>query len=170
LARIARRPPSLAFSRPAYGSPEGQGFGEVKDREAGADHPHVVSDANGVVASELACRTCGAAKGAEAWCRRCLEPYERPAAPPQVPERPFDPPREAAARTYSRVKAGPNSFGLVAKLALSSIPAVLAFFAVRNVVRARHDPTVAYYLVIAVPLLVLVAGFLGYVWKRERIS
>jgi hypothetical protein len=36
--------------------------------------------------------------------------------------------------------------------------------------RSRHDATVAYYLVIAVPLLVLVLGFLAFVWKRERVS
>jgi hypothetical protein len=68
------------------------------------------------------------------------------------------------------VKAGPSSFGPFGRLSLSAIPALLAFFAVRNVMRSRHDATVAYYLVIAVPLLVLVLGFLAFVWKRERVS
>ena len=76
----------------------------------------------------------------------------------------------APPRVYSRTKAGPTSFGLAGRLTLSIFPALVAFFAVRNVMRSRHDATIAYYLVIAVPALVLVVGFLAIVWKRERIS
>ena len=81
---------------------------------------------------------------------------------------PVRPPREPY--VFSRTKSGPTSFGLVGRLALSIVPALVAFFAVRNVMRSRHDPTVAYYLVIAVPALVLVAGFLAFVWRKERVG
>ena len=82
----------------------------------------------------------------------------------------FPPKRVPSPREYSRVKAGPSSFGPFGRLALSAIPAIVAFVAVRNVMRSRHDATVAYYLVIAVPALVLVIGFLAFVWRRERVS
>lgn len=71
---------------------------------------------------------------------------------------------------FSRAKAGPTSFGLFGRLVLSIVPALVAFFAVRNVMRSRHDPTVAYYLVLGVPAVVLVVGFLAFVWRRERVG
>jgi hypothetical protein len=71
---------------------------------------------------------------------------------------------------FSRAKAGPTSFGLAGRLALSIVPALVAFFAVRNVMRSRHDPTLSYYLVLGVPALVLVVGFLAFVWRKERVA
>jgi hypothetical protein len=110
------------------------------------------------------CASCGAPRRAESWCLLCLERYELPAEPPP------DPRHVPYPRTYSRTKAGPLSFGLRGRVLLSILPALVAFFAVRNVIRSRGDMTVVFYLVIAVPALALVAGFLYAVWKKERIA
>jgi hypothetical protein len=114
------------------------------------------------------CAGCGAPHRGGSWCPICLEPYERVAELPLVV--PPDRPRIPAPREYSRTKAGPTSFGFFGRLVWSAFPALVAFFAVRNVMRSRGDATVGYYLVIAVPALVLVAGFLAFVWRKERIS
>ena len=125
-----------------------------------------------VAVDEVQCRSCGAARRHGEWCPRCLERYEQPAQPEPATDvaTGFPPKRVPAPREYSRVKAGPSSFGPFGRLTLSAIPAIVAFVAVRNVMRSRHDATVAYYLVIAVPALVLVVGFLAFVWRRERVS
>jgi hypothetical protein len=53
---------------------------------------------------------------------------------------------------------------------MSSVPVIIAFFAIRNIMRSRGDATVAYYIVLGVPALVMVAGVLVVVWRKERIS
>jgi hypothetical protein len=130
----------------------------------------VVNGTAGPVSIGNVCGGCGEPRREGAWCPICLERYE-PRDPTLgqgagvPPVRPIRPPH-----VVSRTKAGPTSFGLVGRLVLSIVPALVAFVAVRNVMRSRHDPTVAYYLVLAVPTLVLVVGFLAFVWRKERIG
>ena len=62
------------------------------------------------------------------------------------------------------------SFGFPGRFALSIVPALVGFFAFRNLLRSRHDLTFSYYLVMGVPALVLVAVCLAVVWRRERVS
>jgi hypothetical protein len=68
------------------------------------------------------------------------------------------------------VRAGPTSFGIVGRTLLSIVPMIVAFFAIRNVMRSRGDATVAYYLVLGTPAVILVGVFLAVVWRRERVS
>ena len=121
----------------------------------------------------VACPSCGTARGAGEWCPLCLERYDRTAVlqfEPPFDSRLVDPRPAPAAHEYSRTKAGPTSFGFGTRVGLSIIPVVIAFFAIRNVMRSRHDPTGAYYIVLAVPTLVIAIGFLAFVWRKERIS
>ena len=138
-------------------------FARIKDRAGTVDQRAVLSDEVGARSGPV-CAGCGAHRRDGSWCPFCLERYEQVAQPPP------DPPRVAPPREYSRTNAGPTSFGLVGRLLWSVLPALVAYFAVRNVMRSRGDATVAYYLVIAVPTLVLVAGFLAFVWRKERVS
>jgi len=116
-----------------------------------------------------ACASCGAPRRDGEWCPRCLERYDRITAV-ATESVPFETGAVRAPREYSRTKPSPVTFGLFGRVALSIIPVVVAFFAVRNVMRSRGDPTGAYYIVLAVPTVVIAAGFLAFVWKNERIS
>jgi hypothetical protein len=144
----------------------------IKPGSAAADRLVVVHDASdGLYGSEVAaavptCASCGAARGPEPWCRRCLEPYDRPVDLASV----FPPAREPIRPRHSRFKSGPMSFGLPGRLTLSFVPAVLAFIAIGNLVRTRHDAMFAFSLVSDVPILVLLLGFLVVVWRRARVS
>jgi hypothetical protein len=113
-----------------------------------------------------ACWNCGAARGPEPWCRRCLERHEPPDATDSQPV--FEYVRARAPRVYSRVHAGPTSFGAFGRLAMSVVPVVVAFIAIRNIVRSRSDGTISFYIALGVPTVVMVAAFLVVVWRRER--
>jgi len=76
--------------------------------------------------------------------------------------------RARAPRTYSRVHGGPTSFGGFGRLAMSVVPVIVAFIAIRNIVRSRSDGTIGFYIVLGVPTVVMVAAFLVVVWRRER--
>jgi hypothetical protein len=119
------------------------------------------------VVSDGVCAACGATRGDGSWCPLCLERYDRPAAAAPEPSH-WRAPR--VSRAYSRTEPGPMSFGVFGRVSLSIVPVVIAFFAVRNIIRSRHDATIGYYLVLGVPALVLALGFLAVVWKRERVS
>ncbi len=119
--------------------------------------------------AEGSCRLCGAPAGAGDWCPRCLTRFDAP------DPHPAEWIEEARARRrpehrLSRVRGGPMTFGPIGRILLSIVPVVVAFVAARNIFRARHDASFAYYLVLGVPLIVLVALFLAAVWKRDRIA
>ena len=102
---------------------------------------------------------------AESWCLLCLERYDLPG---KTSTRPADTFR-IRARTPARRPARCRS-DFAVRVLLSILPALVAFFAVRKRDPSRGDMTVVFYLVIAVPALALVAGFLYAVWKKERIA
>jgi hypothetical protein len=127
----------------------------------------VLSEPERAPVDEAGCWSCGAARGQHAWCPRCLERYERPEPEPQPV---FEYVRaRRAPHTYSRVRGGPTSFGPVGRVVMSIVPVVVAFIAIRNIMRSRGDGTVAFYIVLGVPTVVMVAGFLVLVWRKERM-
>ena len=129
-----------------------------------ADHGEVVSEAT---AGPARCWNCGGARQAQPWCPHCLERYERPDA--TEPEPLFEYVRARAPRGYSRTRGGPTSFGGFGRVAMSILPVVVAFFAIRNIMRSRTDGTIGYYLVLGVPAVVMAAAFVAVVWRRERM-
>lgn len=78
--------------------------------------------------------------------------------------------RARAPRSYSRIRRGPTSFGGFGRILISVVPVIVAFFAIRNIMRSRGDGTIAYYVVLGVPAVVMVAGCLLVVWRKERVS
>jgi hypothetical protein len=72
--------------------------------------------------------------------------------------------------SYSRIRRGALTFGPVGRVGWSVVPALIAFVAIRNVYRSLGDVTLAFYLVMAVPLVAGCAYLLCEVWKRDRVD
>ena len=123
------------------------------------------------------CSNCGAtlAAGAE-WCGQCLTPVKPPGKEPEMStylRTQIAPKAPTIEASYSRWKAGPDSFGPVGRVLLTLCVAVLLVIGFGAVYGNAFVGTgipmwaaIAMYSTVGVPAAL---WMLGRVWKRTRI-
>jgi hypothetical protein len=117
----------------------------------------------------VGCQQCGVLAPGGRWCARCLKQLS--AREGSIDEDVARSLRNArTVSVYSRVRAGPVTFGPLGRVLWSVVPVVVSYVAVRNVYRSMGEVTVAFYGVMAVPVLLIAGYFLAQVWKRDRVE
>lgn len=149
---LDRRPAPLALPR----------------RDGNAEYLTVSEASEAPRGEPVVCPWCKCLTPPRPWCIRCMG--QLGGGPPidQALARSLSEAR--AVRSYSRVRQGVLTFGPVGRVGWSVLPVLFSFIAVRNVYRSTGETVIAFYVVMAFPILAISAYGLAQIWRRDRVD